>query len=87
MRGENVAQAFAFIKSGNAELGFVALSQIRSMQNQQDGSIWLVPSDLYQPIEQQAVLLNNKQATRELKDFVQGPVAVEIIRRHGYSLP
>jgi molybdate transport system substrate-binding protein len=85
--GENITQAFQFVSSGNAELGFVSQSQLFSLGETASGSVWHIPQSLYQPIEQQAVLLKNKQATRELKDFMQGPVAMEIIRRHGYSLP
>jgi molybdate transport system substrate-binding protein len=57
VRGENVSQAYQFVASGNADLGFVALCQVRHTDGPVEGSYWLVPSDLHEPLEQQAVLL------------------------------
>jgi molybdate transport system substrate-binding protein len=54
VRGENIAQAFQFINSGNAELGFVSFSQLMSPNFSLVGSFWEVPKSLYNPIEQQA---------------------------------
>ena len=59
VRGENIGQAFQFVKSGNAELGFIAYSQVKLPGQPVTGSYWLVPQELYTPIEQQAVLLKN----------------------------
>ena len=59
VRGENIAQTFQFAKSGNAKLGFVSYSQILSLNSSSEGSYWLVPQDMYQPIEQQAILLKD----------------------------
>ena len=82
--GTNVSQAHQFVRTGNAELGFLALSQVvRSA----DGSRWLVPEHLHAPIRQQAVLLeagrDNPAAARFL-DFLGSAPAREILRRHGY---
>ena len=82
--GQNVSQAHQFVRTGNAELGFLALSQVvRSA----DGSRWLVPEHLHAPIRQQAVLLEaghgNPAAARFL-DFLGSSTAREILRRHGY---
>ena len=82
--GTNVSQAYQFVRTGNAELGFLALSQVvRSA----DGSRWLVPEHLHAPIRQQAVLLeagrDNPAAARFL-DFLGSAPAREILRRHGY---
>ena len=82
--GANVSQAHQFVRTGNAELGFLALSQVVQTS---DGSRWLVPEDLHTPIRQQAVLLQagrgNPAAARFL-DFLGSATAREILRRHGY---
>lgn len=93
VRGENVAQTFQFVATGNAELGFVAWSDL----NQPDvptksiaGSFWVVPQALYDPIKQQAVLLfaSPKQALGEqFLDFVRSSEARQLILKSGYDLP
>lgn len=87
VRGENIGQTFQFVKSGNAELGFVALSQIRKPGAAIQGSFWQPPQSLYDPIEQQAVLLKDHAAAREFMDFVKGGAAREIIESYGYGAP
>ncbi len=87
VRGENVGQAFQFVASGNAELGLVALSQIRQGTSARGGSLWEVPRDLYGPIEQQVVLLRESEAAMELLEFVRGDEARAVLRDHGYDLP
>ena len=64
VRGENIGQAFQFVNSGNAELGFVALSQVTKINQPIEGSFWKVPQGLYTPIEQQAVLLKENEASQ-----------------------
>ena len=82
--GANVSQAHQFVRTGNAELGFLALSQVVGSA---DGSRWLVPGHLHAPIRQQAVLLEagrrNPAAARFL-GFLGSATAHEILRRHGY---
>ena len=82
--GANVSQAHQFVRTGNAELGFLALSQVARTSG---GSRWLVPEDLHTPIRQQAVLLeagrDNPAAGRFL-DFLGSATARKILRRHGY---
>jgi len=88
VRGENVGQAFQFVASGNAELGFVALSQIMEPGNRmRSGSYWLVPQEIYTPIEQQAVLLKDKPAARQFMEFIKGDKARIIIQQYGYKAP
>lgn len=87
VRGENIGQTFQFVISGNAELGFVALSQLRSQAGKHQGRFWLVPVELYDPIEQQAVQLSNKAAVTAFMDFVKSHQARQIIQRYGYSTP
>lgn len=85
--GENVGQAFQFVNSGNADLGFVAYSQVISVDKTGTGSIWIVPAHLYAPIEQQAVLLSEKDGAREFFEYLETEEASEIIRRNGYGKP
>jgi molybdate transport system substrate-binding protein len=86
VRGENIAQAFQFVKSGNAELGFVAWSQLQA-ETPLDGSYWLVPQQLHAPIEQQAVLLRENEAARAFLSFMRSEQAMTVIRAHGYDIP
>jgi molybdate transport system substrate-binding protein len=87
VRGENIGQAYQFVRSGNAELGFVARSQVIYMDKMEEGSLWDVPQALYTPIEQQAVLLNDKEAARAFMSFVRDEGSIKIIRNHGYETP
>ena len=88
VRGENIGQAFQFVKSGNAELAFVALSQLTTPERQvETGSRWLVPEQLHSPIRQQAVLLEDSAATRAFSEFVRSEEARAIIRSFGYRTP
>jgi len=86
VRGENISQTYQFVISGNAELGFVALSQIKQPGLKISGSYWEVPTDLYRPIEQQAVLLSHNQVAKAFLEFVQSDEVKEIIRNFGYQV-
>jgi len=84
--GENVSQALQFVESGNAELGFVALSQARGNEA---ASVWIVPAELYAPIRQDAVLLKQGEASAAAADFLaflKGPKASAIIEQDGYGI-
>jgi len=86
VQGASIAQAFAFIDTSNAELGFVALSQLKTVT---EGTRWLVPQDLYAPIRQDAVLLKkgeNDEASKAFLAFLKGPEARAIIETFGYGL-
>ncbi len=87
VRGENIGQAFQFVKSGNAELGFVAWSQVRRPGQPAAGSWWDVPTSLYTTIEQQAVLLEDSPATQAFVTFINSEAARAIIRQSGYGTP
>ncbi len=87
VRGENIAQTFQFVHSGNAELGFVAYSQAVNPKRSVQGSFWMPPQSLYSPIDQQAVLLNDKQASKDFLRFLEGSLARQIIQNYGYDLP
>lgn len=89
VQGENITQAFQFVESQNADLGFVALSQITSAGLTPDKSIWLIPDEYYKPIQQDAVLLKrgeDKQAAFEFLSYVQNAQAREIIQSYGYHI-
>lgn len=82
--GSSIAQAFQFIDTANAELGFVALSQVAGRT---DGSRWLVDQALYRPIRQDAVLLKTgagSEAARAFMAYLKGPEARAAIARYGY---
>jgi len=85
--GENISQTFQFVKSGTAELGFVAYSQVKRPGQPAEGSLWEVPQTLYSPIAQQAQLLKDSEIAREFLAFVRSADALEIIREYGYGTP
>ncbi len=85
----SIAQAHQFVSSGNAQLGFVALSQVQK-DGKIEGSSWLVPAALYSPIRQDAVILDKgkgKPAALALAQYLRSAKAVAIIQSFGYGLP
>lgn len=87
VRGENIGQAFQFVKSGNAELGFVAESQLIGPDPSVQGGVWAVPARLHDPIEQQAVLLKNSPEAIEFMAYCQSEEVLNMIRANGYHTP
>jgi molybdate transport system substrate-binding protein len=86
VRGNSISQAFQFVDTRNAELGFVALAQLHGGT---EGTRWLVPENLHSPIRQDAVLLKrgaNDEASKAFLVFLKGPEARAIIESYGYSL-
>jgi len=89
VEGQNITQAFQFVSTGNAELGFVALSQIYKDGKVTSGSAWIVPSNLHDPIRQDAVILNkgkDSAAAKALIEYLKGPKAAAVIKSFGYEL-
>jgi molybdate transport system substrate-binding protein len=88
VQGENIAQTHQFVATGNAELGFIALSQVMKEGTVSAGSAWIVPAKQYQPIRQDAVILNhgkeNAAATAWMA-YLKSAKAQEIIRSFGYD--
>jgi molybdate transport system substrate-binding protein len=83
--GESISQALQFVQTGNAELGFVAASQVVGQDN-----VWLVPRELYAPIVQDAVLLKRGEgnaAAEAFVEFLKSDVARGMIRASGYAVP
>ncbi len=86
VQGQSIAQAFQFVESGNAELGFVALGQVL---RKPVGSYWIVPQELYRPIRQDAVLLKAGEANAAAAaflEFLRGGEAAAIIEQYGFAL-
>lgn len=89
VQGESIGQAFQFVATGNAPIGFVALSQVTSDGAIARGSAWVVPAKLHAPIRQDAVLLvagKDDPAAAALMAFLRSDTARSIIRAHGYEL-
>lgn len=88
--GESIAQAYQFVATGNAELGFVALSQVAVPGKSLEGSMWKVPSSLYSPIRQDAVLLQagaDSAAAKALLAYLKTEPALKVIAAYGYAEP
>lgn len=86
--GENIAQAHQFVATGNAALGFVALSQVQADGRIAQGSAWVVPQELHAPIRQDAVLLQrgrDNPAAVALLEYLRGDAARAMIRDFGYA--
>jgi len=89
VEGANIAQTFQFVFSENAELGFVALSQVYENGKLKQGSGWRVPASMYSPIKQDAILLNSGRdnpAARALMQYLQSDAAKRVIQDFGYEL-
>ena len=92
VNGESIAHAFQYVATGNASIGFIALSQIVDPQSPiyKKGEYWVVPQADYAPIKQGAVVLKRGQdnaAVKAFMEFVQSPKAIKIIQSYGYSTP
>jgi molybdate transport system substrate-binding protein len=88
VQGENIAQTWQFVSTGNAELGFVALSQVMKNGKIASGSAWIVPDKLHAPIRQDALTLatgKDNAAAVALTKYLKGDKARAIIRSHGYD--
>jgi molybdate transport system substrate-binding protein len=89
VQGDSIGQAYQFVRTGNAPLGFVALSQVMADGRIADGSAWIVPQALHAPIRQDAVLLvagKDNPAAAALLAYLRGDAARAIVVAHGYSL-
>ncbi|MET0947117.1 MULTISPECIES: molybdate ABC transporter substrate-binding protein [Pseudomonas] len=89
VEGQSITQAYQFVSTGNAELGFVALSQVFKDGKLTSGSAWIVPANLHEPIKQDAVILNkgkDNPAAKALIEYLKGPKAAAVIKSFGYQL-
>lgn len=88
VQGENIGQTYQFVATGNAQLGFVALSQVMANGKIQSGSAWVVPAAMHTPIRQDAIVLNQAKdnvAAKALMDYLKGDKARAIISAYGYA--
>ena len=86
--GENIAQAYQFVSTGNAPMGFVALSQVWAQGQIREGSAWIVPADWHHPIRQDAIVLRSgsgNPAAQALMRYLRSEPARALIRAHGYE--
>ncbi len=87
--GENIGQAYQFVHTGNAQLGFVALSQVMKDGKITKGSAWRVPADMHSPIRQDAVLLErgkDNPAAAALLQYLKSDAARAVIKSYGYGI-
>ncbi len=89
VQGESITQTHQFVSSGNAQLGFVALSQVWEGGKLKSGSAWIVPEEMHEPLRQDVVLLNpgkDSKAAAALIAYLKSDKATKIIERYGYKL-
>jgi len=89
VQGENIAQTYQFVSTGNAELGFVALSQVFKDGQITEGSAWIVPAEMHEPIRQDAVILKTGEgnaAASAFMDYLKSDKVKAIIRSFGYEI-
>jgi molybdate transport system substrate-binding protein len=89
VQGENIAQTYQFVASGNAEIGFIALAQVWKDGRLTGGSAWIVPANLHQPLRQDAVVLARTTApaaASALVAYLKGDKARTVIKSYGYEL-
>ncbi|MFT2111075.1 molybdate ABC transporter substrate-binding protein [Marinomonas sp. 2405UD68-3] len=87
VQGENIGQTYQFVRTGNANLGFVALSQVHNNQQPINGSVWEVPDHLYSPIKQDLVVLNKGKDNAAVSAFLKYlnlPKTQKLIQSYGY---
>ena len=84
--GENIAQTYQFVSTENAELGFIAYSQLLARDSVQ-GSWWLIPDSFHEPVSQEMITLKDSAAAEEFTAFLQGGYARALIVRNGYKAP
>ncbi len=88
--GENIAQTAQFIQTGNADLGFIALSLGSSPAMKDQGRCWAVPASLHPAIEQGGVILawaQDVEAAQAFRAFLTGPKGVAILSKYGLGQP
>lgn len=88
--GDNIGKTFQYAKTGNAQVGFVALSQVYKDGKMTSGSGWIIPTDLYKPIQQDVVVLNAGKDNKDVADFLKylntNPQVKKLIESYGYGL-
>ena len=87
--GDNIGKTFQYAKTANAQVGFVALSQVYKNGKFTSGSGWIIPADCYKPIRQDSVILNPGKDNKAVADFMKfmatSPKVQKVIDSYGYS--
>lgn len=89
VQGESIGQTFGFVFTGNADIGFVALSQVLVAAKLKSGSMWVIPQNLYDPIRQDAVVLKraaNNPAALALMALLKSKGTQDLIRSYGFEV-
>ncbi|MDD2881909.1 MAG: molybdate ABC transporter substrate-binding protein [Rhodoferax sp.] len=89
VQGESIGQTFTFASTGNADVGFVAMSQVLEVGKLKSGSMWVIPQNLYDPIRQDAVVMQksaSNEAAQALMTLLKSPNIKDLIRSYGYEL-
>jgi molybdate transport system substrate-binding protein len=89
VQGESIGQTFAFAATGNADVGFLAMSQVLEGGKLKSGSMWVIPQTLYAPICQDAIVLQrgtDNEAAKALMQLLKSPNIKDLIRSYGYEL-
>ncbi|MEX1166987.1 MAG: molybdate ABC transporter substrate-binding protein, partial [Hydrogenophaga sp.] len=89
VQGESIGKTLNFVSTGNADVGFVAMSQVLEGGKLKGGSLWVIPQALYSPIRQDAVLLKrgaDNPAAKALMQMLQSPATQALIRSYGYGM-
>jgi len=86
VRGENIGQTFQFVKSGNVKMGFISSAQIMNPGKKTEGSFWIVPNELYSPINQQVILLKENPVASAFLAFIKTVAIQNIIKGYGYGV-
>jgi len=88
--GENISQTAQFVESGNAQVGFVALSHAVAPAMQGKGKYWTIPQEAYPPLNQAVVIVSNSSKKKDAAAFLEylkTPATVELLKRYGFSVP
>jgi len=89
VQAQNIGQTYQYVSSGSVEQGIIAMSQVTVNGQITTGSSWIIPSDLYDAIQQDAVLLEkgkNNPVAQQFLDYIKSPSALNIIRSFGYEV-
>jgi molybdate transport system substrate-binding protein len=88
VRGENIGQTFLFVDTGSVRIGFVAMSQVMRDGRIKEGSAWIVPTDDYSAIKQNATLLKIGEkniGARSFLEYLKSTKALGIMKTYGYD--
>ncbi len=84
---ENISQAAQFASTGNADVGFVALSNARNKEMTSRGTFYELTEEECSPIAQSGIILKGKnhESAQDFFDFILSEKAEGIWERYGYQ--